>query len=99
MANATPAVTGQALISATGVATFAAADDTFLEMLTAIDAAQAATGAAARSAAVFTFGGNNYLYTGDGAGLAAATGYVVQLAGTTIATGITLTGGDITAIA
>ena len=90
---------GVANISSTGVATFNTADDTFAEMLTAIDAAQNATGAANRSAAVFTFGGDNYLFTGDGAGVAAATGYVVQLAGTTIAVGITLTSGDITAIA
>jgi Ca2+-binding RTX toxin-like protein len=99
VANAKTAAATRAAISATGVATFHVDDNTFAERIAAVNGAQADTGAAARSAAVFAFDSKNYLYTGDGAGADVGSGYLVELTGVTISTGITIAGGDITAIA
>ena len=97
--NGKTAVATRAAISATGVATFHVDDDTFAEKIAAVNGAQADTGAAARSSAVFVHDSVNYLYVGDGAGVDAASGLLVALTGTTISTGITISSGDITAIA
>jgi hypothetical protein len=95
---------GDAALAATGFATFNVADTTFAQHITAV--ASALAGAAAGTAVVWTETaqngqGNTYLYMTDGFAGASSNDVLVQLVGTTATagTGITVAGGDITAIA
>ena len=92
---------GEATITATGLVTsyngVATAYDTLAEKIDQIDLA---IGGTAERAAVFTHDSKTYLYisvgtdtTNDG------TDTIIELTGVTAATGITIVGGDITAIA
>ncbi|ATC32717.1 hypothetical protein CA606_10380 [Caulobacter vibrioides] len=96
----TAAAAGNANISATGLATFHVNDNTLALKLTAIAADLAAGGEAAREAAVFVDQGQAYLFLSDGVAGFSAGDAVIQLVGiTTLANGMTLSGGgDITAI-
>ncbi len=89
----------QAAISATGFATFNAADDTLAERIVAVEAAMTAATAVARETAVFAFGANSYVFVSDGTAGVGANDVLIKLTGIVAATGITLTSGDITAIA
>jgi S-layer protein len=90
---------GQAAISATGFATFNAADDTLAERIAAVEAAMTAATAVARETAVFAFGADSYVFVSDGVAGVGANDVLIKLTGIVAATGITLTLGDITAIA
>ena len=98
--SVTAAAAGNANISAAGLATFAAADTTLTQKLTAV-AADLDAPPAVREAAVFVHNGQGYLFLSDGAaGLTSSDAVVVLTGITTIATGMTLSaGGDIISIA
>ena len=94
------AAAGQAAISATGLATFNAADNTLALRLTAVAAAfEAATATTTLEAATFAFGSDSYLYITDNVAGLGANDVLVKLTGIQVATGMTLTGQTITAIA
>lgn len=94
--NAVAAV-GTAAISAEGIATFNAADDTLAEKLTAAEAGINAGGAAAAGQfAIFEHSGNSYLFISDGTDGIAATDVFVELTGVTGLSDSTLTGGNLT---
>lgn len=104
----TTAVTGTttaAGLSTNGLISFASltTQPTSLNAAATLVAAAVAggTSTAAGEAAVFTYDGASYLFVSDGtAAYSATTDTLVKLAGvTTLSTGITLFGGDITAIA
>ena len=90
-----------AVISATGLATFNAATTTLANKITAVEAGINAGGtAAAGQSAVFVHDGATYLFVSDGTDNVANTDLLVKLVGVTATTGITLDGsGDIIAIA
>jgi S-layer protein len=95
----TAAAAGNANISAAGLATFHANDTTLAQKLTAV-AADLDAVAAVREAAVFVHNGQGYMFISDGvAGLTSSDAVIVLTGVTTIATGMTLTGGNVTAIA
>lgn len=97
-AHTTAAVGGTASVSATGLATFAAADNTLALKLAAVVSAVGTD--AAGTSVVFNDGGNAYLFVvGDATAGVQATDGLIQLTGVTAATGLTFTGGNITAIA
>ena len=89
----------QAAISATGLASFNAADDTLAERIIAVEAAMTAATAVARETAVFVFGTDSYIFVSDGTAGLGANDVLIKLTGIAAATGITLTAGDITAVA
>jgi S-layer protein len=95
----TTAAAGNANISAAGLATFHADDDTLAERITAV-AADLDAAAAVREAAVFVHAGQAYLYISNGAALNTDGDVLITLTGiSTLANGITLSGGgDIIAI-
>jgi S-layer protein len=98
-AGTTAAAAGNAAISAAGLATFEASDNTLALKLTAVAADLDGT-AAVREAAVFVHDGQGYMFISDGvAGLTTSDAVIVLTGITTIATGMTLTGGNVTAIA
>jgi len=98
-AGTTAAAAGNAAISSAGLATFHADDVTLAQKLTAVAADLDGT-AAVREAAVFVHNGQGYMFISDGvAGLTSSDAVIVLTGVTTIATGMTLTGGDVTAIA
>jgi hypothetical protein len=81
--NAT-AVTGTAAINAEGIASFAAADDTLAERITAVEAGINAGGAgAAGEAAVFEFGGDTYVFISEGTDGVGAGDALIKLVGVT----------------
>ena len=95
----TAAAAGNANISAAGLATFHANDTTLALKLIAV-AADLDAGAAVREAAVFVHNGQGYMFISDGvAGLTSSDAVIVLTGVTTIATGMTLVGGNVTAIA
>lgn len=100
-ATAAAAVAATANISATGLATFAAADNTLALKLVAVGNALAAGTGNAGEVAVFVDAGDTYLYIYDGVAAAGAnTDHLVRLVGVNATTGITIdAAGDITAIA
>lgn len=90
------AVAGTAAVSATGLATFAVADNTLALKLIALSAATATD--VAGTAAVFTDSGNSYVFVNtDATGTNADT--LIQLTGVNATTGLTFANGDITAVA
>lgn len=97
-AVAGPPAAGTAQIAVTtGMATFAAADDTLAEQITAVGTALATLGAAG-SSAVWAFGPDSYVYVDDGTA-ATANDVLIKITGVAVGTGLTIAGGDITAIA
>ena len=102
-AAAAAAVAGTAKISATGIATFHADDDTLAEKLAAIVSAIADSSATvAGESAVFVHDGQAYLYiNGDTDTTADTQDTLIKLTGiTSLTDGLTISvGGDITAIA
>ena len=96
---ATAAAAGNANITAAGLATFNAGDNTLALKITAV-AADLDAGAAVREAAVFTHDGQAYLYLSDGvAGHTSSDALIVLTGITTLANGMTLNAGnDISAI-
>lgn len=92
---------GQAAISAAGIATFNAADATVAARITAVAAAMAATGGAALGeVAIWQQGADAYIFISDATAAVGATDVLIQLAGVTVgAGGLTLAGGDLTAVA
>lgn len=89
----------QAAISATGFATFNGADDTLAERIVAVEAAMTAATVVARETAVFALGADSYIFVSDGTAGVGANDVLIKLTGIVAATGITLTTGDITAVA
>ena len=101
-ANTKPAGVGTAQISAQGVATFDVADTTLAQHISAVASALGA-GAAGGSvvwAEPDTNGGqaHSYLYITDGFAGASSTDLLVELVGVPVTGGITVSGGNITAI-
>ena len=95
-AHSAAAVVGTASVSATGLTTFAAADNTLALKLVALTTATA--GDAAGTAAVFTDSGNTYVFVNtDTTGTNADT--LIQLTGVTATTGLTFAAGNISAVA
>ncbi len=96
VAHNVAAVAGTASVSATGLASFAAADNTLAAKLAALSNVTAAD--AVGASAVFADGGNTYVFVNtDATGTAADT--LIQLTGVVATTGLTFAGGDITAVA
>jgi len=92
VADAT-ATAGNAAVNAEGIASFAAADDTLAERITAVEASINGT---AGQSAIFEFGGSTYVFLSDGdAGVDAGDG-LIKLVGVTGLTDSTITGGSIT---
>lgn len=89
----------QATISATGKAAFNAADDTLAEQIVAIEAGMTAATATARETGFWSDGSNTYVFVSDGIAGVGANDVLIKLVGINATTGITLTSGDITAIA
>jgi len=97
-AGTTPAAAGNAAISTAGLATFEATDTTLALKLIAVAADLDGT-AAVREAAVFVHNGQGYMFISDGvAGLTSSDAVIVLTGVTTITTGMTLVGGNVTAI-
>lgn len=82
------ATAGNAAIDAEGIATFAAADDTLAERITAVEASL--TGTTAGQMAVFEHSGNTYIFIGDGNDGVDAGDALVKLVGVTGVTGTTI---------
>lgn len=97
VAHNVAAVAGTASVSATGLTTFAAADNTLALKLVALSSAVA--GDAAGTAAVFTDSGNSYVFVTNGTAGVQAGDALIQLTGVTATTGLTFAGGDISAVA
>ncbi len=99
VASATAAATGTAQIATAGkLATFAAADDTLAEKITAVEAAiQLGATQADGQAAIFTDSGNTYVFISEGTDGIGAGDALISL-GTFDASSLTLTvdGGDFT---
>lgn len=92
--NAT-ATTGTAAINAEGIASFAAADDTLAERITAVDAAIVAGGAATDGqAAIFEFNGDTYVFISEGTDGVGAGDALIKLVGVTGLTDSTINGGN-----
>ena len=92
----TASITAQAASGTGGLATFAAADDTLAEQITAVSTALAAT--AAGEAAVWVNGSNTYMYVSDGVLGVSTADVLIELTGvqatagfTTDATGLIIT--------
>ena len=79
---------GNAAIDAEGIATFASADDTLAERITAVE--DSLSGTTAGQMAVFEHGGNTYIFIGDGTNLVDAGDVLVKLVGVTGVTGTTI---------
>ena len=75
--------TGIAAINAEGVATFATADDTLAERITAVEAAIQVGSATAGQFAVFEFSGSTYVFVSNGSDTVQAGDVVVKLVGLT----------------
>ncbi len=99
VAEGSAAAAGQAAISATGLATFNAADTTLAQRLTAVEAGMTAATAVANEAAIFAVGADSYVFISDGTAGVGATDVLIKLTGIVAATGLVLTAGDITAAA
>lgn len=96
---ATAAAAGNANINATGFATFHAADTTVAQRIAAV-AADLDAAPVVREVAAWQQGADTYIYVSDGVAGVGANDVVIVLTGVTVtATGISLTAGDITAIA
>lgn len=97
----TAAAAGVATISGTGVATFNVADTTLAQHLTAVAAAIVTGGATvAGESVIWQEGANAYLFISDNVNGVSANDVLIQLTGVTVGVGgLTITGGDITAIA
>jgi len=67
-----------------GVATFNAADTTFAQHLTAVEAALHGTGAAAHSTVIWQEGSNAYIYSSEGTITSATADSLVELVGVTV---------------
>jgi len=94
--NAT-ASTGVAAISAQGIATFAAADTTFAQQLTAVEAGIQTGTATAGQAAIFQSGSDSYLFVSDGVDGIGANDVLIKLTGVTGLTAGTINAtGDLT---
>ena len=89
----------QAIISATGLATFDVADDTLAERIVATEAAMSAGTDVANETAVFSFGADSYVFIADGTAGVGATDVLIKITGVVVATGLAVTGGDVTSIA
>ena len=86
------AAAGTAVISANGLASFDAADNTLAEQITAVAAAiELTTGATAGEAAVWVNGANTYLFISDGVAGVTGNDIVVELTGIAATTGIDAT--------
>lgn len=97
-AHLTAAVTGTASITATGLATFAAADNTLAAKLTAVATAVGIDGVG--TSVVFNDGGNAYVFVvGNATAGIQDNDALIQLTGVTATTGLTFAGGDISAVA
>jgi len=86
----TTATAGNAAVDAEGIATFAVADDTFAERLTAVEAATSG-GSNAGEYVVFSHGGSTYVFVSDGTDAVTAGDIVVKLTGVTGVTATTIT--------
>jgi hypothetical protein len=86
-ANAGAAVAGVANITAGGLATFDADDDTLLERITAVEAGIDAGGvAAAGQTAMFNFGLDSYIFISDGINGVAQGDVLIKLTGVNVTT-------------
>jgi Ca2+-binding RTX toxin-like protein len=95
VADAT-ATAGDAAVNAEGIASFAAADDTLAERITAVEASISGAGGADGEAAIFTFGNDTYVFISEGtAGVGAGDG-LIKLVGVTGLKDSTITAGSIT---
>ncbi len=81
------ATAGNAAVDAEGIASFATADDTLAERITAVEAAMGGT---AGQMAVFAHGGNTYVFVADGTAGVDAGDAIVKLVGVTGVTGTTI---------
>ena len=90
---ATNAVAGTAAISNLGIATFAAADDTLLERITAVNASMASGTEADNQVAAFVHSGSTYIYIYDNtADTVDNADGLIKLTGV-VATSLTINGG------
>ena len=101
MASATAATAGTALITAAGVATFAAADATLAQRITATEAGINLGGAAAvGQVAMFQFGADAYVFISNGTDGVGAGDQLIKLVGVDTTAGafdtITLANGIMT---
>ena len=88
---------GQAFVAASGVASFNSADNTLALHLAAVSSA---LGATANRVAIWQEGSDAYLFISDAVAGLSATDVLIKLTGVTVgAGGLTIAGGDITAIA
>lgn len=92
---ATTAVSGVAQISNTGLANFFTSDNTLALKVAAVAGALST----ANASAVFTDGGNSYLFVSNGTTGVGAGDALIQLTGVNATTGLTIVSGDITAVA
>jgi len=97
-AHTTPAVSGTASISTTGLAAFNVADATLAQKLAAVVRAMGTD--AVGTSAVFTDSGNSYLFVvGNAATDVQAGDALIKISGVVVTSGLTFASGDITAIA
>ena len=87
------ATTGNALVDAEGIASFAAADDTVAEKITAVEASFTHGNG---KMVVFEHGGNSYVFVSDATDGVNDGDIVIELTGVTDITSTTLDGGSLT---
>lgn len=98
--QAVAAGAGVATIGASGIATFNAADTTFAQHLAAVEAAIDGATATAGEFAIWQEGADAYLFISDAVAGVGANDVLIKLTGVTVGVGgVTVVGGDITAIA
>jgi Ca2+-binding RTX toxin-like protein len=90
---------GTAAISATGLVTFNAADDTLAEQIVAVESGMTTATAAAGESGVWSDGTNSYIFISDGVAGVGANDVLIQLVGVNVVTGLTVAAGDITGAA
>jgi hypothetical protein len=96
VANAAAAIATVASISATGICSFAAADDTLAEKITAAEGGIQTGAAAAGQFAVFQHGSDSYVFVSDGTDGVDANDVLIKLTGVTgLTTAVVDASGDI----
>jgi Ca2+-binding RTX toxin-like protein len=84
--NSATAAVGVANITAGGLATFAAADDTLAEMITAVEGGIQTGTATAGQAAMFKFGSDSYVFISDGVDGVGTNDVLIKLTGVDVTT-------------
>jgi len=84
--NSATAAVGVANITAGGLATFADADDTLAEMITAVEGGIQTGTATAGQAAMFKFGSDSYVFISDGVDGVGTNDVLIKLTGVDVTT-------------